>query len=180
MKYLMLCLFAAFSLVVATHAAETNHSPLVEAKQAVATNVNQVMLEMLTGVKNASGDIYNFSKQELGQGYDFVKQQAPEVVKEFIRWQIAEACVWILSFSGLAGVMFYFARQLKLSAANGSSSYRGDKTAGKWVMRIVASLMLIITLGVNGMHIAKCVVAPRVFIIEYVVDMVKSPNHVRR
>jgi hypothetical protein len=175
MKY-FLSLIAAIGMVLSSQAAETNVSALDTAKQVVATNVNQVMLEMLTGVKNASGEIYSFSKQELGNGYDFVKKQAPEVVHEFIVWNIAEACVWILVWSGVAGILFFFARQMKLSAVRGGT-YSGDKTAGKWVCRIVACLILVVTFGVNSMTIAKCSLAPRVFIIEYVVDMVKpSPT----
>lgn len=140
------------------------------AKQTVETNINQVMVEILSGVKNASGEIYHFSKQEIAKGYDFVKGEAPQVVKEFLTWQVVKSVVWILVFSSIACIMFYFGRVFKQNQSK-KNYYEEDFAIMKWLIRIAASGLLIATLGVNGMNIAKVCFAPRVYIIEYVMDL---------
>lgn len=184
MKYLYSSLVVAICLTTSSYAAllqssgEPNRSALVETKesvkQAVSTNINQVMIEMLTGVKNASGEIYKFSKQEIGQGYDFLKAQAPEVVKEFLAWQIAHAIVWIFILGSLACLLFYFARQFKIHAGEKTTYNKDDCNITKWIFRVIACIILVISIGYNSLTIAKIVVAPRVFIIEYVVELCKS------
>lgn len=144
-------------------------------KQTVATNINQVMVEILSGVKNASGEIYNFSKQEIGQAYDYLKENAKGVVHEFLLWQGVKAGVWIFVWTFVACLLFYFARQLKLYATK-SGRYWSDATGFKWIFRVVACVILVITLGVNGMTIAKICVAPRVYIIQYVLDVAQGNN----
>lgn len=165
-------------LFALTCSAATNQPTLAEAaKQTVATNINEVMVQMLSGVKDASGEIYRFSKQEVAHGYDFIKDQAPQVVKEFLLWKIAESCVWLVVWITLACVFFFFARKLSLAAPTMSDEVNRDAaTAGKWAGRIVACGIIIVAVGVHAMTITKCVVAPRVYIIEYVVDLCKGQS----
>lgn len=141
------------------------------AKQAVATNINQVMVEMLSGVKNASGEMYHFSKQEIGGAYDYLKAQAPQVVTEFLYWQVAKAIVWICIWVAVACLLIYIGRIFKGVAAKAPSYMQDDYSGFKWAFRLIACVMLIVTLGINGMVIAKIKVAPRVYIIEYVMDV---------
>ena len=152
------------------------------AKQTVATNINQVMVQILTGVKDASGEIYGASKVAVGQAYEFVKKEAPEVIVEFLRWRMIQAIIWALVFLSVAALLFFFARQLKLWAEKNPHAYRDNlemAIAMKWVMRVIACLTIIITLMVNGMTVGKIVAAPRVYIIEYVVDTINGsqPSH---
>jgi len=166
--------FSVITVPAATNQPTTAEIVTSTAKQIVATNINQVMVEILSGVKNASGEMYKFSKQEVGQAYDFLKDQAPQVIQEFIVWKMAEAIVWAAIFGSVGGLLFYFARQLKLRAKDTSSYYRDDYNITKWVMRVVACILLVISLGVCGMRITQIAVAPRVFIIEYVVATING------
>lgn len=162
---------AAATNVISSTNVSALKAVVTNAKQVVATNASQVMVEILTGVKNAGGEVYNFSKDQLSKGYDFLKEQAPQVVREFLAWQIAKSIVWICVWGSVACLLFYFARQFKLRAPN-AGNYKDDYNGFKWLFRVVACITLIITLGINGMVIAKIAIAPRVYIIEYVVDAI--------
>src|SRR6185503_19457189 len=90
------------STLIVNGATTPSTNVITTAKETIATNINQVMIEILSGVKNASGDIYKFSKQEIGQGYDFLKQQAPQVVAEFLKWKLVEAIIWTIIWVSLS------------------------------------------------------------------------------
>jgi len=163
----------------------TSHSNLTEqaksviaevaqsTKQNVATNINQVMVEILSGVKNAGGEMYKFSKQEIGQAYDMMKKEVPKVVTEFLMWQVAKAGVWIFIGVFVACLLFFFARKLNQYAEK-DGYYSSDAIGFKWILRVIACILLVVTLEVQGMTIAKICVAPRVYIIEYVMDVAQG------
>lgn len=83
--------------------------------------------------------------------------------------------VWIFVSVFISCLLFYFARQIKLYIKN-DGYYKSDATVFKWIIRVAASLILVITLGVNGMTITKIMVAPRVYIIQYVLDVAQGNN----
>ena len=58
---------SAQSVPIGTNESSTNIMADLknDVKQQVATNINEVMVEILSGVKAGSGEIYNFSKHEL-------------------------------------------------------------------------------------------------------------------
>lgn len=144
---------------------------LESVKQNAATNINQAVIQILAGVKDASGEIYGASKVAIAGAYDFVKKEAPEVVKEFLRWRLVEACIYILIGFSLAGVLFFVARQLKLYSQKNEDD---DLMIGKWILRFIAIAIILATINEQGMIIGKILAAPRVYIIEYVVDTVRN------
>jgi hypothetical protein len=78
MKYLkhLLILLSTTTLL---YGAESNQpGPTLETvKIAAQTNLNQVMIEILSGVKTAGSEIYDASKSALKKSVDFVSEQAP-------------------------------------------------------------------------------------------------------
>lgn len=150
----------------------------------VETNLNQVITEILTGVKNAGGEIHQASKNAVGQAYDYVKAESPEIIKEFLRWKLLEACIVIAIVAMASCFLFYLSHRMggyvkellkndpRLDRNNSGEYIFG--MVGKWMCRIIALVALIVVISVQGMIIGKILVAPRVFIIEYVYNTIKS------
>ena len=177
MKYLLsLLALLTITFTMPAFAADTgtNQTALEQvtatAKQTVATNLNEVIVDILRGVKTAGGEVYTASKTAIIKSVDFTMEQAPFVVKEFVAWQIARSVVWICICVAIAILFLWVAKKL-INHATDTQNDNEDFIAG-WIIRICCILMIIISFGVNGMRITKVVVAPRVFLIEYVVDVI--------
>jgi len=176
--------------------AKTNSTPTVVEQvkadvKAVGgpTNLNEVVIGILQGAKTAGGEIYNASKAAIIQSVDFAKEQTPLVVTEFLRWKMAEAILHLLLWSIPACALFWAARKCRIRAKSDEvparDRYTTDKNdlgAIKWVCRAVGLLVLTIALSVNGMTITKIAIAPRVYLIGYVVDTIQDmqQNNARR
>lgn len=152
--------------------------------KAIVTNdtVNAAVIDILHGVKTASSDIYNASKTAITKSVDFTMEQAPLVVNEFLHWKFAEATVWLLFWVILACVFFGLSRTFNLQTKEGSKlpdkdKHTYDKTdaAGwKWACRFIAFALLLIGLTTQGLVMTKIAVAPRVYVIEYVVSTIHN------
>lgn len=169
-----------------------------ETKSLVATNANQLMVEILTGVKNEGGKIYAGTKEALGQAYETVKKETPEVIREFMLWRIIHHGIWMTTFIVLAGIAFYWSRRFKKFADDcppptengGYYSYNSVDDHGKgvymtlrYILVAVTSLILLFGVFNNAYPMLKIYAAPRVYIIEYVVDTIQSatqPNQAHR
>ena len=178
-KLLLLFIFFTVLALSARAATDTAATPATNvqsvlgqvtatAKQTVTTNINQVMVEILSGVKDASGEMYHFSKQEIGQGYDYLKSQAPDTIKEFLLWQATKNIFYIVLWCSIAAVIFFFARKFRLY---GQKEEDTDALVFMWILRIVACVMIFGAVASYGLNVAKVAVAPRVFIIQYVIDV---------
>jgi len=167
---------ALLALSTVSTFAQTNATPDVATtvKQTVSTNINQVMVEILSGVKDASGEAYKFSKKELGQGYDFLKKEAPQVLEEFLKWQVAKSIIYIIIAFAVACILYYVTVRIGRYA---DGSY-GDETlhALKWMVRLAAIAMFIAVTTKHGMTVTKIAVAPRVYIIQYVMDVASGKD----
>ncbi|RTL07736.1 hypothetical protein EKK58_00925 [Candidatus Dependentiae bacterium] len=122
MKRQLLHLLFILSILIAPLAladGATNKIELIspETRQLVATNANQLMVEILTGVKNEGGKIYAGTKEALGAAYETVKKETPEVIREFMVWRAIHHGVWMGVSVALAGVAFYWSRRFKKMAA---------------------------------------------------------------
>jgi len=182
-KYTLITLLALFFGWTTVTNAETN--ALAEAKEnaktMVATNINQVLIEILTGAKAASGEVYSASKITIGQTYDFVKKETPQVIAEILRWKLVECCVRTGVWGSFTFILLGFSMKLsswrkKATPSNSHSDSREMASAFKWILRCVALLLLILNLGYNGMTVSKIVSAPRVYIIEYVIDTIQGQS----
>ena len=196
MKTLFITTILASLLTLSALAADTNNvantnqpgvleQATVTARQAVATNLNEVVIDILRGAKSAGSEIYAASKTAITKSVDFTLEQAPLVVKEFLHWRLAQSIIWIFIWATPAIALLYFSRRFRLRSVAtdvpDSDRYHTDKddyTALKWIARVAALTMLLITIGINGMIITKIIVAPRVYLIEYVVDAIHdNSNH---
>lgn len=180
----LLAVLAFTALVTISTFAQTNTAPVEKpstntpqsvlgqvttaAKQTVATNINQVMVEILNGVHGAGSEAYHFSKQEIGQGYDYLKSQAPDTVREFLLWQAAKNGFWILFWGASAAVVFFLARKVRLYADKEDDT---DARIFMWILRLIACVTIFVSVATYGLNTVKVVVAPRVFIVQYVIDV---------
>lgn len=182
---MLLCCFGSITQ------AQTNTPALTPptVNQLVATNANQIMIEILTGVKSEGAQIYKTTKEALGQAYESVKKEAPEVLREFMTWRLVHHGMWLGVFATLAGSAFYWSRRFKKLAAECPAAtqvneyYRTWDDHGKfnylvlrYLLVAVTSLLLLIGGSINLYTMAKIYVAPRVYIIEYVVSTVQSAS----
>lgn len=137
---------------------------LESVKQNAATNINQAVIQILAGVKDASGEIYGVSKTVIANSYEFVKTEAPEVIKEFLRWHLVRACVIIVALSLVSFLLFW----------NANKWDDGGMGPPAIIVQTLALGLLLGGLIPNVLIIGKILAAPRVYIIEYVVDTVQN------
>ena len=147
----------------------------------VATNINEAVIDILRGVKSAGGEIYSASKTAITKSVDFTMEQAPLVVSEFLRWRMAERIIYSIVWLIPAALLIYFARRCRIRSEaadvpdnDSHKTDKGDYTGFKWLFRIVGAIIIMIVLATNGMTITKITVAPRVYLLEYVVDTIHN------
>lgn len=150
----------------------------------VTTNLNQVLIEILSGVKSAGGEVFVASKDAVRKSVDFVSEQAPDVVREFCVWRFWESVIMAGFYIGLAVVLFFLFRYLSKKAAEAVKKCDSYDAGGfEFLTVLLLALSIIVPclfLGVGGLSNVKNAVqvkvAPKVYIIEYVVDLAKSHN----
>jgi hypothetical protein len=183
MKTLQRSLSVALLFVATLCFGQTNSPTLLEQTKAVAqTNLNQVMIQILSGVSSAGGEIYDASKSAIKSSVDFVTEQAPDVVRQFITWKLAESITWACIWTFITLCFFYFANKCRLMQKHGA---RDDAGSGwstsftgafwKWAFTTIGLFVFILNVGSYARDIVKISVAPKVYIIEYVVDLAR-PN----
>lgn len=184
----LITLLVAFGLALSSFAghtstnnASTNSPTIAEtAKGTVQTNLNQVLIEMLSGVKDASGEVYGATKEAIHKSVDFVVVQAPDVIHQFLMWKFFYAATWAAIFVVVSIVLVAFSIRLhayktKCEKNNDTSSDSYEITCFlKWVTRILSIVILIVGLGANSFEMVKIGIAPKVYVIEYVVDNIQK------
>ena len=133
------------------------------------TNLQAIVVDILRGAKNASGEIYQASKTAIGKSVDFAVEQSPLVVKEFLRWRMAKSIIHIASAIIACGLILWYVQRLINSSAKDSD---WDGMAIGWAFKIMTMTVLILVLTANAMTITKICIAPRVYLIEYVVSQI--------
>lgn len=149
---------------------------------AVSTNLNQVLIEMLSGVKNASSEIYGASKVAIHKSVDFVSEQAPEVIKQFLTWRFCIAAIWASIFTTVAGFFLFFAYKLRRYQEKASTQCDEHSNPTehqvtvffKWAFIVVAFGFILFGVGYNSFEMIKIRVAPKVYIIEYIINTVQN------
>ena len=165
---------AILSFVSPAMADGTNKTMLEQAKAGVLeasgeTNLQSVVVDILRGAKNASGEIYQASKAAIVKSVDFAVEQTPLVVKEFLHWRMAQAIIYIVIGLVACGFTLWLA-QLLMTSVEKDSDCEGVMVA--WMVRVVCGIVLIAIVSVNAMTITKICIAPRVYLIEYVVSQI--------
>jgi len=148
--------------------------------------LNDVVIDILRGAKSAGSEVYQASKSAVVASVDFAKNQVPDVVEQFLKWKITEKVVYIVGWLVIAVLLVYISRSFNTFATNFrknspdsftrySNPVDYDFAIGfKWFTRVGAVVIVVINIWLNGMTIAKILIAPKVYLIEYVVDTIQS------
>lgn len=147
----------------------------------IKATINEGILAIIQGSKVASADIYNASKTAITKSVDFTMEQAPLVVHEFLHWKLAEAIVYFVAWCVPACILFAIYRAMKRKSLDpaipASDKYKTDQSdygVLKWIFLTVSMVALTFNLVTNGLTITKICVAPRVYMIEYVVSTIHN------
>ena len=148
--------------------------------------LNDVVIDILRGAKSAGSEVYQASKSAVVASVDFAKQQVPDVVEQFLKWKITERVVYIIGWLIVAFSLYLLSKK----ATAWTDKYRVEKLDElhhpykftdyeigmvlKWASRVAAITIITINVWVNGMTISKIVIAPKVYLIEYVVDTINN------
>lgn len=114
------------------------------------TIVNSFLTELLEFSKDAGA---------------FAKEQVPLVLKEYIYWGIASSIVWMLPFL----VMLYFSLRLWKWAVHEI----GESDGFSLVPAFVYTGIMVPGIVYNLLRLTKAIVAPRVYLIETLSDLIK-------
>jgi len=176
MTFLKKFFFIGFFLSFSVLADEKNGSLLAQtaaaARDNVATNLNEVVIDILRGVKDAGHEVYGASKTAIAKSVDFASEQAPLVVREFIHWKIAEAVIYLL-FGVTVLCLGWFLIGRKLIECGKETRDDECQFIG-WLVRIITLFIGIWIIIAHVLTVAKVSIAPRVFLIEYVANAVKK------
>lgn len=136
------------------------------------TNLNSIMIDILSGVRDVGKDIYGASKDAIRSSVTFAQEQAPLVVKEFLMWHMARAILYGLSFVVGALVCYLTARWIRKHVIADEEFSEG------WIplvlLRLTAGALIVFGAGGQLMTVTQIAVAPKVYIIEYVVDTIQG------
>lgn len=104
----------------------------------------------------------------VGKAIDLAQQEAPEVIKEYLTWKFIEAA-WIPACmlfvaACLAGVFFYCFKQ----------EYKYDGHHISMVFSVTFGIMALIVFACNIMKPVQIAVAPRVYLMDQVISVLKK------
>jgi len=164
-----------------TNAPASTNTTVASTNSTVKATINDAVIDILHGVKGAGGEIYQASKTAITKAVDFTMEQAPLVVSEFLHWKLAEAIIYLVAWSIPAIILLSIARAFRKRSESPEvpkedryKTDQNDYAILKWVFRAVALICLTFTLTSYGMVVTKILVAPRVYLIEYVVSTVHN------
>lgn len=141
---------------------------------------NSVFLQMLTGVKDASGEIYTASKDMISSAISFSMEQAPQVVHEFILWAIVKNSITVFIFFLVFGIFLYFNKKgfnyCSKEAKTSSDPYcywfpYAVVTACFMALFIIIFCNVIYPSMLDGV---KAAIAPRIYLMEWAVQQFNS------
>lgn len=134
--------------------------------------LNNVLVEVLKGTKDASHEIYGASKAGIVKAVDFASEQAPIVVQEFVRWHFVDAITIILfCIVGIIACVWAFKKVDEWPTANYED--RNAQGLAAFIL-VVFGTVCSIFLFVETRKAVKIAVAPRVYVVEWVADTIKA------
>jgi hypothetical protein len=111
------------------------------------------------------------------QAGEFAEAEIPATVKEWLVWYGVSHAIYALIFLGCAIASAVIATRVRKKVAareDWADSDRNAAMAALWACRILVPGLLLIGFFFNGLETLKCVVAPRVVVIEKVADLVSD------
>jgi len=143
MKQLLAILFTV--LTIGASAQDTT-----DTKPSTKDIVNSFLTELLEFSKDAGA---------------FAKEQVPLVLQEYIAWGIASSIVWLLPFL----VMLFFSVRVWKWAVRVAE----DSDGFSIVAAFLYSIIMLPGLIINLLDLTKAIVAPRVYLIETLSDLIR-------
>ena len=134
------------------------------------TNINEVVVDILTGVKIAGKEIYGASKETIVNLVSLIKEQSPDLFNQFITLQLYESIFYF--FLVLIPSIFFGYISFCLNKKY-KETEDFDYLGWKWVTATFAIAILMINLSINGANIVKISVAPKIYMIEYIAHAIK-------
>jgi hypothetical protein len=108
-------------------------------------------------------DAINSTKEGISKGIDFASEQLPEVIEQLIMWKMAEAIVWIvITFIALVVIV-------KIAKSKWDDCYSKFDAIG---ISMLLGIMPLIIFLVNVTELIKLIVAPKVYLLEYVSKLI--------
>jgi hypothetical protein len=125
------------------------------------STLDQILVDTIKKSSDASGEIYNATKMALIKGIDFAETQIPDIIEQFLLWHLAESIVWlvvgILFFSGALYLAIKYWRELQECI----------------VLNVAVIVISSITIIRQTLDIVYILVAPKVYIMEYISDIIR-------
>ena len=120
-------------------------------------------------------EVVTYTVSMLKESKGFVKEQIPLVVREFMVWRMSQAIFWASIWIIIATIGFFAASRAKRAIKSDWSSDDRVTTVVianivKWV---ISPFILIVGVGTNVFEIIYITVAPRVYLIENLVHLLK-------
>ena len=137
----------------------------------ISTELQKQLLDVVEAAKKVGADIYNFAKA-----------QAPELVKEIIQWGIAYNLFWVV-MGIVGGVFLYFIFKKMLAyikknkdAVYDSGDINGSHAAvfGFCVVLFVIGIFTLVSFFGHATPLLKAIFAPRLYLIDYVSEVIKN------
>lgn len=105
---------------------------------------------------------------------DFVVEQAPDVIRQFLTWKFAEAAVWA-AFGAIIMGLVIFGNTVVWKI---TSTEDWEREAFGWRfftfgISLVAFVPSVLCTIKNGLIMLKISVAPKVFLLEYAASLIK-------
>jgi hypothetical protein len=90
-------------------------------------------------------------------------------------WHMARAILYGLAFAIVAFAAYWTARWLRRNVIDKPrEGYNGEAWIPVVLLRVVAIAFIVFGVGGQAMTVTKIAIAPKVYIIEYVVDTIQS------
>ncbi len=166
---------------VATNAAQTVVSQTNSVMGKTMSALDSALAGALTKASESSGKIWDFSATAVSKAVDTVQQETPLVIEEFLKWKLIEQATpllgWILFYICL-GWVFFTTRKWTRTKDYDPNDCDGFVGVLGFFGRFLPVLIFVITFACAWVprftEMAKITFAPRVYLIEYVVETFKK------
>jgi len=143
------------------------------------TNINDAVASILMGAKSVGGEIYSSSKDSIASAVEIVKKQAPDLVKEFIIWNLIgdmfPLCGWLfVSLCVFSFFIWTFSCEKKLKKDNRWRDNREPIITVRFISLIVSIAVFTISSISYGTELFQIYFAPKFFILQYVIQHIRG------
>ena len=130
---------------------------------------DKVVAAGLSQTSQVVGEIVHDTISVLKDAKNFVLDQAPKVIKEFLVWRMTQCAFWLVFGLLLVGLTFIASWRIVVNTKPGSEE-RALATVLRWA---VAPLLFFAFVGPNVYEMLYIYLAPRVYLIENVAYLLK-------